>query len=273
MMTSINARQATFIVLTLILFIGTVYSVKNNTFLDTSDPHLSHLPHHLHKSDYFANKSNVLNVWFIKRAWGWTSFAFLFLWLTSPRHTQTLSRVAQWVAASLAWLAFTSWFFGPALIERFILLSGGECTVALPSGAAFRVPTGLCLTKFRLSPDAHPSLFPSPLLLPEAPWSTVPRLLRGHDVSGHVFLLTMSVLFLADQLSLSLRAVLWPKMHTWAVIATVSLLGIWLFALGTTSVYFHTPLEKVTGYRKSLLHCVWPIAHPFSQYWDWPVTV
>ncbi|KAF8549989.1 hypothetical protein OG21DRAFT_520320 [Imleria badia] len=248
---SINTRQAAFITLTLVLFLGTVYSVKNNTYLDTSNPLLTHLPHPLHKSDYFANKSNFLNVWFIKRAWGWTSFVFLFLWLTSPRRTQTLSRIAQWILASLAWLAFTSWFFGPPLIERFILLSGGECTIALPSGAAFTVPHDYCLAKVQLSPVTHPGLFAASLVLPEGPWSTVPRLRKGHDVSGHVFLLTMSILFLADQLTPSLRAVSWPRMHMWAVMATVGLVAIWLFALGTTSVYFHTPFEKLTGYRES----------------------
>lgn len=247
---SINTRQAAFITLTLVLFLGTVYSTKNNTYLDTSNPILTHLPHPLQGSHYFASKSNILNVWFIKRAWGWTSFSFLFLWLTSPRRTQTLSRVFQWSLASLAWLAFTSWFFGPALIERFIVLSGGECTVALPSGAAFAVPHEYCLTKVRLSPASHPGLFASPLVLPEVPWSTMPRLRRGHDVSGHVFLLTMSILFLADQLTPSLRAAWWPRMHTWAVVAAVGLVTIWLFALGTTSVYFHTPLEKLTGYRE-----------------------
>ena len=249
-MNVLNARQAAFVILTLVLFLGTVYSVKNNTYLNTSDPFLTHLPHPLHKTDYFANKSNILNVLFIKRAWGWTSFAFLFLWLTSPRRTQTLTRVLQWILASFAWLAFASWFFGPPLIERFIILSGGECTVALPSGATFGVPHEYCLAKVRLSPFTHPSLFASPLVLPELPWSTVPRLRRGHDMSGHVFLLTMSILFLADQLTPSLRAASWSKMHTWAVAATAGLLAIWLLALGTTSVYFHTPFEKLTGYCK-----------------------
>ena len=65
-----------------------------------------------------------------------------------------------------------------------------------------------------------------------------------------MFLLTMSILFLADQLTPSLRALRWTKMHTWAVSATVGLIAIWLFAIGTTSVYFHTPLEKLTGYRE-----------------------
>lgn len=60
----------------------------------------------------------------------------------------------------------------------------------------------------------------------------------------------MSISFLADQLVPSLRAVSWPRMHTWSVAAMMSLVAIWLFALGTTSVYFHTLLEKVTGYRE-----------------------
>ncbi|KAG8214948.1 Fat storage-inducing transmembrane protein, partial [Butyriboletus roseoflavus] len=203
-------------------------------------------------SDYFANKSNPLNLWFIKRAWGWTSFAFLFLWLTSPQHTQALSRVFQWTLASLAWLAFTSWFFGPALMDRFALLTGGECTIALPISASFTILDEYCLTHLRLSPLTHPHLFAAPLILPEPPWSTVPRLCRGHDVSGHIFLLTMSISFLADQLVPSLRAVSWPRMHTWSVAAMMSLVAIWLFALGTTSVYFHTLLEKVTGYLLGL---------------------
>ncbi|KAJ3477894.1 hypothetical protein NLJ89_g12395 [Agrocybe chaxingu] len=34
----------------------------------------------------------------------------------------------------------------------------------------------------------------------------------------------------------------------WAVAAQVALVGIWLFAIYTTSVYFHSPFEKFTGY-------------------------
>ncbi|KAF9231716.1 Fat storage-inducing transmembrane protein [Melanogaster broomeanus] len=248
----VDVQQAAFIATTLLLFLGTVYSVKNNTYLDTSDPFLTNLPHHLHKTDYFANKSNILNVWFIKRAWGWTSFAFLFLWLTSPRHTQTMRRAFLWAVETLAWLVFTSWFFGPALIERLIAASGGECTVFLPSGAFFPVPHEYCFTKSPLSPLTHASLFATPLILPEIPWSAVPRLRRGHDVSGHIFLLTMSVLFLTAQLKPSLRATSWPPMHKWAVLATTSLIVTWLFAIGTTSVYFHTPIEKFTGYLLGL---------------------
>ncbi|KAH7888464.1 inositol phospholipid synthesis and fat-storage-inducing TM-domain-containing protein [Phlebopus sp. FC_14] len=248
MTVKIDVPQAAFTTVTLILFLGTVYSVKNSTYLDTSDPSLTHLPHHLHKTDYFASKSNILNVWFIKRSWGWTSLAFLFLWLTSPPKKRTLRRVLKWSVEMLVWLVFTSWFFGPALLERLIAVSGGECTVALPSGVAFSVPNEFCFTKSTVSPLTHPSLFAMPFVLPEEQWTVIPRLRKGHDVSGHVFLLTMSVLFLADQIEPSLRAAAWSRWHRWAVGFTASVLGLGLLSLITTSVYFHTPLEKFTGY-------------------------
>jgi len=248
----IDLLQASFTTLTLIIFLGTVYSVKNSTYLDTSDPVITHLPHHLHNTHYFATKSNFLNVVFIKRAWAWTSSTFLFLWITSPRQQRSVRRLSKWVAATAAWLVFTSWFFGPALIDRFIAASGGECTIVLPSGASFPIPNEFCFTKSRLSPLTHPGLFAYPLLLPEGPWTTTPRMRRGHDVSGHIFLLTMSVLFLSDQLTSSLRSSpsAWTPAHKYAVIYTSAIIVIWLFAAYTTSVYFHTPLEKLTGYRE-----------------------
>ncbi|KAG6335312.1 hypothetical protein ID866_3775 [Astraeus odoratus] len=246
----IDVLQATFTALTLIIFLGTVYSVKNSTYLDTSNPFLTHLPHHLHKSHYFATKSNFLNVLFIKRAWAWTSSAFLFLWVSSPRPQRSIRRLSKWALATAAWLVFTSWFFGPALLERVIAASGGECTITLPSGAAFPIPNEFCFTKSTISPFTHPGLFASPLLLPEEHWTAIPRMRKGHDVSGHIFLLTMSALFLADQLTPSLRLPTssWTTAHKYALVYTSAIITIWLFAAYTTSMYFHTPLEKLTGY-------------------------
>ncbi|KAI6032859.1 inositol phospholipid synthesis and fat-storage-inducing TM-domain-containing protein [Pisolithus orientalis] len=211
----VDVLQATFTILTLIIFLGTIYSVKNNTYLDTSDPFLTHLPHHLHETHYFATKANFLNVLFIKRAWAWTSSAFLFLWITSPRQQRSLRRLSRWALGTAVWLVFTSWFFGPALLERFIAASGGECTISLPSGAALSIPNEFCFTKSTVSPLTHPSLFASPLLLPEGHWTIVPRMRRGHD---------------------------------YAVMYTFGIIAIWLFATYTTTLYFHTPLEKLTGY-------------------------
>lgn len=104
-----------------------------------------------------------------------------------------------------------------------------------------------------------------------------PKLFRGHDVSGHLFLLTLSVLFLVNQLTPSLK-LLWrsqsansgvaskedkarhPLMayHTYAVSFAAALTTLWVFMILTTSVYFHTPLEKITGFGKIYdLHTSW----------------
>lgn len=249
---SVDVRHAAFGGITAILLFGTLYSVTYDTYLDTSDPALTHLPHHLHTTHYFANKANILNSYFIKRAWGWTSAAFLTLWLTSPPHKRTVYRVVKWGVETAIWLVFTSWFFGPALLERLTVASGGVCTATLQSGAVFAVPYEYCLTRTAISRETHPSLFAESvaesLWVPDDRLPVLPRLRKGHDVSGHVFLLTMSALFLVDQIRVSLRARTWSLAHACAVAFNIVLVGIWLFAIYTTSVYFHSPFEKFTGY-------------------------
>jgi len=220
--------------------------VMYNTYLDTSNPFLSHLPHPLHDTYYFASKTNILNVYFMKKAWAWTSTLFFFSWLTSPPNMRTKEGIFKWLAETASWLVFTSWFFGPAIIERVIVASGGACVLALPDGNILDVPQEYCSTKSTLSPVTHPSLFASSLLPSE--WHATPRFRKGHDLSGHIFLLTMSILFLTDHLRTSFRAKAWSPLHKWAVGVNLALIGIWLFACYTTSVYFHSPFEKFTGF-------------------------
>lgn len=252
-----DPRIAALIIITAIVGLGTLSSVVNNSYLDTSNPLLTALPHPLHATHYFASKKNALNVFFIKRIWGWTTAAFFALLLTAPPATRTLRRLAQFAAATAVFLGFTSWFFGPAVLERLIVSTGGECVVHLPNGSVVGVPTDFCYTKSTVSARTHPGLFPAALLLPDSDWHTVPRLRRGHDVSGHIFLLTMATLFLVDQLRASFAQGgrrgdrRWPPYHKYAVAFTGLVVILSLFASYTTSVYFHTPFEKITGYRAS----------------------
>lgn len=246
-----------FTTLSAIVLLGTLYSVVCNTYLDTSNPLLTNLPHPLHKTHYFASKANVLNVFFSKRAWAWTSAAFLALYFTSPPTLRYKERLYKYLAETAVWVLFTGWFFGPSLLARFTVSTGGECILQLPSGAPITVPESYCYTKSTLSPQTHPSLFATSLALPQDGWSQVPRLRRGHDVSGHLFLLSMAILFLAEQLAISLEHVrsnprnkeLQPtKTHYIAMLSTLVVLVTAYFAAWTTSVYFHTPLEKFTGF-------------------------
>lgn len=120
----------------------------------------------------------------------------------------------------------------------------------LPSGAVLPVPNEYCYTKSTLSFDTHPKLFAASLMPPEHGWHQVPRLRRGHDVSGHLFLLTITILFLSEQLQYSFARAspAWPPHHKWAVLANVVVVAAAFFATYTTSIYFHTPLEKITGF-------------------------
>jgi Inositol phospholipid synthesis and fat-storage-inducing TM len=247
-----DIRFILWLAISCIVLFGTAYSALYSTYLDTSNPLLAHLPHPLGHTYYFATKSNFLNVYFIKIAWGWTSAAFFLLWFTSPPGTRTGGRLAKWVLETGVWLVFTTWFFGPALLDRVVIASGGECLLSLPSGDHVQVPTQYCVSKSFLSPASHPELFQASSLqsfVPPIDWHARPRLRRGHDVSGHIFLLTMSVLFLADQLRYVFRPGQRSTWHTVAIAANVALIGTWLLASWTTSLYYHAPFEKFTGYR------------------------
>ncbi|KAF7790402.1 hypothetical protein EIP86_001357 [Pleurotus ostreatoroseus] len=235
-----------------IVFFGTIYSVLNSTFLDTSNPLLTHLPHPLHHTHYWASKTNWLNVLFTKKLWGWTTATFLASYFTSPPSARTKRRMFAFLIETGMWLLFTGWFFGPSLLERVTASTGGECVLNLPSGAVVTVPSDYCFTKSTISPVTHPGLFSASLALPESTWKQVPRLRRGHDVSGHLFLLTMSILFLSEQLQYSFtrEVATWPQYHKWAVVANFVVLAAALFATYTTSIYFHTPFEKFTGFRE-----------------------
>ncbi|KIY49086.1 hypothetical protein FISHEDRAFT_42007 [Fistulina hepatica ATCC 64428] len=239
-----------FAALSAIIVFGTIYSVVYGTYLDTSDPLITHLAHPLSKSVYWANKSNFLNVYFIKKAWAWTSGVFLLAFFTSPASARTARAFYKWVIGTLTWYAFTSWFFGPPLFERVIVASGGQCVLSLPAGNIVTVPQEYCHSHATLSPATHPDLFASVASTPVMEWAGGrPRLRLGHDVSGHIFLLTMSVLLLSDQLKTSLRAPgAWSMSRVLGLVASIAMIAIWLFASYTTSVYFHSPLEKATGY-------------------------
>ncbi|OCH85131.1 hypothetical protein OBBRIDRAFT_821642 [Obba rivulosa] len=249
----LDTRIAALITITAIVLLGTVYSVLHDTYLDTSNPLITHLAHPLHATHYFADKKNPLNVYFTKKIWGWTTAGFVFLFATSPLNARTKERVMQYLAATCVFLAFTSWFFGPPVLDRLIANTGGECVLNLPTGAVVPVPNEYCYKNENISPITHPALFATSLLVPDSDWHARPRLRRGHDVSGHIFLLTMSTLFLVDQLKTTFKysrgnRAAWSPAHNWAIVANIFLVAISLLALYTTSVYFHTPFEKLSGY-------------------------
>ncbi|OCF77532.1 hypothetical protein I204_01520 [Kwoniella mangroviensis CBS 8886] len=287
-----------------LMLCGILYSLIQSTSLDTSEIHHHTLPH---RAEYFARKSNIFNVIFVKRAWGWTSILYLLHLFSSPTipsqmHTGLGGRARRlgiWMLATMAWLVFTSWFFGAGLGDRIIALTGGNCAVQIPTGVDLKIAretfpslftagekstttngriyvplphqycSGTPLTSstfpqlFSLIPshsDIHAtSRHESLQALPRPRWH------RGFDISGHAFLLTLSVMVLGRGLAETWRS--WAStasgtksrrvikkddgysalIHRWSGIAATGLVGIWCWMILMTGIYFHNPPEKLSG--------------------------
>ncbi len=259
-----RANQFAISLTLLTLTLGTYYSYQNNTYLDTSNPLIANLAHPHEANSYFASKKTVLNQLFVKRAWGWTSAVFWAVWILADERLvsggiQTIDAVGRWFAATGLWMIFAGWFFGPSLFARFLSYSGGECVISVPASSAqdfphvISVPAAFCDTRIPVSPVTHPALFSDPALASFAghqfkpDFKAVPRLYKGHDISGHTFLLTLCTLFLIDALVRARRG----AATTPSVIAQVvgwGFVALWLVMLGSTAVYFHTWGEKASAY-------------------------
>ena len=246
---------------------------------------------------YLARKSNVLNRYFVKYSWAWTSLSFL-LHLASapPSRTSRLSRLVVFGLATLTWAIFTTWFTG----NRFPVLSRGSCGITVPvewgldrsylpqlsqsedalhpmSAISFEpiIPSLLpesfilllrdafCSPGLPLTQHTHPSLFRllkatlTPAILSRTRMPR-PRWHRGFDISGHTFVLTLSTMVLTGELATSWKT-MWRRGGTGSTlgrgglvhaVATASgsvIVGIWLLMLGTTAVYYNSPMEKLCG--------------------------
>lgn len=276
--------------------------------------------------NYFANKRNIFNVLLVKKAWGWTTLAWGTHWIYGIVAAQKQQSVAgrntgmsgldkqryiyrpvkRYLAATIYWLLFTTWFFGPSLSDRLLILSGAQCVPASLSSsnsAEHQVGTAQtanepnhtildhthCISRSPMAragedissgsdvvKGASSAGQSSPSKHAKAYWK------GGHDISGHSFLLTHSSLFLmteiAPTLSVLLESVtgqpsgvqtgqgrLTPTLSAtrariestvgrrYAAYATTLLIGVWWWMLLMTSLYFHTPQEKVSGFAAGVL--------------------
>ncbi|KAK7024122.1 inositol phospholipid synthesis and fat-storage-inducing TM-domain-containing protein [Favolaschia claudopus] len=240
-----------------VVLAGTAYSIVYNTYLDTSDPLIGHLPHPLSGTHSWANSRSPLNLYLVKQAWSWTSMAHFLAWSTGPRTSRSVANLTRYVTATLWWIFLTVWFFGPPIFERIVLATGGQCVLTPPLAPPMLLPLRYCLDRSLFSLDMH--LMPSPVSNAHRQ-RTNPRLRGGHDASGHVFLLTMSILLLVQQILPIFALSRWSKLQWATVVFNAALIVVWLFASGVTSIYFHCPLEKLTGYCEVTCYLSIPIS-------------
>lgn len=90
------------------------------------------------------------------------------------------------------WAAVTQWFFGPALIDRGFRLTGGICDLAVARSAEQASAAGGALGKGM--DEARELLTSAACKLAGGRWK------GGHDISGHVFLLTLGSAFLGMEI-------------------------------------------------------------------------
>lgn len=215
-----------------------------------------------------VDRGNWINQIFVKRAWFWNTAAVAAIAATLKRTAGTLrgerartdaantdiaSRIIdsktllRWGEATIGWIIFAAWLFGPSLSLRVSIATGAQCIV---DGEA--VESAVCAAGSNHA----------------ARWT------GGHDISGHTFILSLGILLILEMLVPYLPYVLPPvsflrqsipmsiyaekdifrtgspreRFANMAVFwASLALAGLWGFMLVVTAVFHHVPKEKFTG--------------------------
>lgn len=263
----------------LLLVFGTLFSVLSpDTRAAVYDPiSQSYAQDPSVAPNYFARKSNVFNVVFVKRGWGWISAALLGFVATHPSFAASPARRARagirWAGVTACWFGVTQWFFGPPLIDRGFRWTGGKCELAertVYMGGPGESSVGDMVTAVACKAAG-------------GKWK------GGHDISGHVFLLVLGTALLLGEVGWPYvrRAGGWVQDDRVVVMPdgavkgagveagaedaagrrgnraaaddaevdalglggkfAVGVIGLSLWMLLMTAIYFHTWFEKLTG--------------------------
>ncbi|KAI9645854.1 hypothetical protein NHQ30_005289 [Ciborinia camelliae] len=254
-----------------ILLLGSIFSILSpdvraseyNAALQSHPPSTA--------PSYFAKKSNIFNQWFVKKGWAWISASYFFFLLTHPSTGPpgvfTLTRrrlrgLLRYIVVTTWWIFVTQWFFGPPIIDRGFIISGGQCELV---DAAGKGKVDMDNTRQFVTGVACKAV--------GGKWK------GGHDISGHVFLLVLGSMFLFQEVlhvvfrssgmkeertivmddgaikSAEVEAQLQNEAEGLyqdgrmglSVRIVLGVAGLSLFMLTMTAIYFHTWFEKLTG--------------------------
>lgn len=210
----------------IILVFGTIFSLVSPQTRSAPYDHAAqaHYQDPAIAPSYFARKSNVFNVFFVKRGWGWTTVAFLFALFTQPAGNADPALVSarqlragmRWVAVTSAWVFVTQWFFGAPIIDRGFRWTGGRCEVAQRELSMGEAGVAEVFTAVGCKTAG-------------GKWQ------GGHDISGHVFLLVLSTAFLMQEVG-------WPALRWTGWQAEERCVVMTDGAIKSASVESHTPV-------------------------------
>jgi hypothetical protein len=235
--------------------------------------------------NYFARKDNIFNLYFVKAGWVWTTLAFVSLLVSQPAYTATSTqqprRLAQaalrYSLATLVWYLTTQWFFGPPIIDRSFVITGGKCERIVAE-----TPTNPAMA---VAQEGSVSAGLEKLFTAAACKAAGGSWAGGHDVSGHVFMLVLATSMLVFEAVGAMRAVSvgvednkkmdgevsgrsesekvqaqseeegdW--MRTWSLRLVGAVVGLGWWMLFMTSIWFHTWLEKVCFLIREERSCI-----------------
>jgi hypothetical protein len=219
---------------------------------------------HFHSANYFAGKRNIVNLYFVKIGWFWTTLAFLLLQSTTrPSNAQKhyFQAAVRYAIVTVSWILTTQWFFGPALIDRSFTITGGHCEPHLVNTTGLK--DALDMTKIQSGPLCK---------------AAGGRWHGGYDISGHVFMLVLSSAFLLYELHISDRDSSHPsvspraaaalahdmteeerkavggwetetqaRVRVWSIYFVYAVVALDFWMLMMTAIWFHTWLEKLAG--------------------------
>lgn len=256
------------------LFFGSVFSTihpstRNAPYSSTSQSYEATAA-----PSYFARKSNVFNLYFVKIGWFWTTLAFFLLLFSHPSHgppfslqftKRRLQASLRYLSTTLVWIAVTQWFFGPPIIDRSFKWTGGQCQAIYGTSMADQ------LERAGMS-DVREAATHAACKAIGGRWK------GGHDISGHVFLLILGSAMLWLELlpavlkmeglrearrilttdglirsasvedeSGSERTKQTSETLGFGIKAALFVAGLSWWMLLMTAAYFHTWFEKFTG--------------------------
>jgi len=199
----------------------------------------------------------------VKQGWAWITFSYFFFLATHPSTGPSLEvtqrrikGALRWGIVTIWWVFVTQWFFGPAIIDRSFMLTGGQCDLVEQADAG------------NIEMDEKRQFVTG-----VACKAVGGKWKGGHDISGHVFLLVLGSMFLLEEvLHVVLRSSKVKQERTvimsdgavksadvgvqhsnedarWTLGAKVVLgvAGLSMYMLLMTAAYFHTWFEKFTG--------------------------
>ncbi|KAH8841206.1 hypothetical protein MCOR27_004567 [Pyricularia oryzae] len=225
---------------------------------------------------YFARKDNVFNVLFVKRGWAWITGAFLTFVATHQGISPTAAKAraaVRWALVTGWWVLVTQWCFGPPLIDRGFRYTGGKCEAAQAavaedgvagsaakdvfSAAACRAAGGRWSGGHDISGHVFLLVLGSFFLVQEVGWVVIRWRARGWELRGK----DTRTVVMADGAvkSADVEAEdLWEKsllgaQEGWLDVlglggkVALAVVGLSLWMLLMTAIFFHTWFEKLTG--------------------------